>query len=159
MVVHTPTKLEVLRQAAAANAAERRSAEQAEGEVPPSVLAAQEAAGVDGSVEVATGDAVGDVVDRGTDQLEHDYGAGLGNEDGTEREVQVNVNVLNGDIADGAHRVDAEDRARRQQEEDDIRAADAAAPPPPPPAAQPPLPPGLDPFTPEWFTQLSGPHH
>ena len=149
MVVHTPTKLDVLRQTAAANVAERRAAEQAAGDIPPSVLAAQgaagvEATGVDGAAAV---DAVGDAVDQlGLDGVNPpDTGAGL-DDIVTEREVQVNVNVLHG--GNGVNEpLENEDRGRHHQE-DGARATGAAAQQPPPPnAAQPP--PGLNPFTPE----------
>ena len=77
MVVHTPTKLEVLRQ----TAAERRAA--ADGDVPPSVAAAaaisiEDTETVDGAVG-AVDEEVGGVDRPADDPLAHEFAAWNGN--------------------------------------------------------------------------------
>ena len=106
MVVHTPTKLDVLRQTAAANAAGRRAAEEAAGGIPPSVLAAQEAAGgVDGAPAAsavdpratgATGRDAADLIEQDLDFWNQGLPAGTkaSIEDEAETEIHdVNVTI------------------------------------------------------------------
>ena len=161
MVVHTPTKLDALRQTA-----ERRAAgQQGSGDVPPSVLAAaQDAAGdIEPVLEGAgvVGDAA-DLLDAAslTDaaQVEHDFAAWDGvNPPGTrasiedaetEEHIEVDVNVLRGGDSKLPNATNqsggARDRVHREQGED-VRAGMAA------PRSDAP-----NPFTPEWFEHLIG---
>ena len=150
MVVHTPTKLDVLRQTAAERRAAGRDAD-AEGDVPPSVVAASQDAAVDG---------VGAVAPRGDV---------LNALDDVDPETIDNINVLQGEDSVLPTAVgDAADDVRDAHVEADVivRAPGDVPPPvrdglggaqdraagnfnPPPPA-------GLNPFTPEWFAQIIG---
>ena len=154
MVVHTPTKLEVLRQ----TAAERRAAN-GDGAVPPSVVAAADAAA---GAPAAVGDLMGDPADTtplANNSLTQDFAAWNGNvPPGIEvdaevherdQEQQINSNVTTRGFA--ANNGLTADRAA---DEDKISVAGSVSDVTPPPNAD--KLPQLNPFTPEWFAQLVG---
>ena len=163
MVVHTPTKLEVLRQ----TAAERRAAN-GDGAVPPSVAAAADAAArsvgdaATASTPAVVGDLMGDPdADLPADHpLAQDFAAWNGNvppgievraevhERGQEQQVNSNVTTRRGFAAtDGL-------TADRVADDDKISVAGSVSDVTPPPNSS--QLPQLNPFTPEWFAQLVG---
>ena len=165
MVVHTPTKLEVLRQ----TAAERRAA--SEGEVPPSVAAAAAAAAADAGAPTTEdqaalqADLLDDRMDRPADDpLSLEFAAWNGvappgsqietqAEIETERGQGINSNVTTRKkLADTAAGGQARSAAQAADDDKISVVSDVTPPPPPPPAA----PSGLNPFTPEWFAQMIG---
>ena len=148
MVVHTPTKLDVLRQ----TAAERR-ARDAE-DVPPSVQAAAQDAAVDGAGAALPTQEGGVVAPAGTEDninvlQEEDLvlptGTGLTADD-DERGAHVDAEVIvRAPDNDQGHPPPPPGGLGDPQ--DDVRAAGGVHPPPPA---------GLNPFTPEWFAQIIG---
>ena len=166
MVVHTPTKLEALRQSAAVRRA-------AAAEVPPSVLAAAQDAGVT--------DAPGqDLVAGGLvseDPVEHDFDLWSGDvppgargieaqvevhqSEATETEEHANVTTRRGKVhfdKDSDYLQQGADTKRSaDQDADKISVvSDVTPPPPPPPPPSSANYPQINPFTPEWFSQLIG---
>ena len=172
MVVHTPTKLDALRQ----TAAERRAA----GDVPPSVAAADAtaaAAATTAGGAVATGDPL-----TPADEHREDLGQ--------ERAVEHDFDAWNGDNPPGTSSIDAQVHATIEDKEDDevhdnvttrrvkrgtgaltSGRADDQMPdldkisygesvsdvtPPPNTASSSSNYPQLNLFTPEWFTQMIG---
>ena len=177
-MVHTPSKLDALRQ----SAAERRHAANASGSVPPSVLASATNTPV-GAVN--EGDLLGGQVDAVHSEVVHDFDAWDGdNPPGTRHVVAADVHGSSGQDLDQEHSnvttrrvkthvsfdalTHAEDAgagasagagaaATSTQTNDALHDADKISvgsvsdvTPPPSTGSHPPL----NPFTPEWFAQL-----
>ena len=161
MVVHTPTKLEVLRQ----TAAERRAA--ADGDVPPSVAAAaavsiEDTETVDAAVG-AVDEEVGGVDRPADDPLAHEFAAWNGNvppgievdavvhaATGQEQHVNVTTRKKYTEAFTGG-----QGDAAKSAEEDKISVVSDVTPPPPP-SGQAGNHPQINPFTQEWFANLIG---
>ena len=158
MVVHTPTKLDALRQ----TAAERRAAGDA-GTVPPSVAAAAAAAAVDqvggtaapGASGVPTGTLLEDLPDRPADDP-RELAAGNGIappsievDAAREQEQHVDANVTVRRVKNRGEQLTPEAHV----EDDKISIAGSTHEAPPSTAGDLPQ---LNPFTPEWFAQLVG---
>ena len=170
MVVHTPTKLEALRQ----SAAERRAAA-SESEVPPSVAAAAAAAAAantaDGAVdtvavEVRQDPSVDDLLSGG---ITHDFDAWDGDlppgaRTGITRaevhgsaieDEHANVTTRKGKVHFGGDKKNENEDCLPDAADKISVAGSVSDVTPPPPPSQPNFPP-INPFTPEWFAQLVG---
>ena len=161
MVVHTPSKLEVLRQ----TAAQRRTELEGAGNVPPSVAAAAAAAAESESTsqtETATdGDLLGGL-DAG-DTL-HDFAACNGDRPPPET-VQAEVHAGDREERDNYEHANVTTRRNKNtvltndDQADKISVAGSVSDVTPPPnlgAGASGQHPPINPFTPEWFAQLVG---
>ena len=158
MVVHTPSKLDVLRQ----TAAERRAAN-GDGTVPPSVAAAAASGTVDTATAAApapvgaVGDLMGGDFAQWTDTVQPSIEVDAEVHENEQDREQINSNVTTRrrgvTVSDG---LTADSHGAADEDKISIAGSvsDVTPPPPPPPAS------GqfsqLNPFTPEWFAQLVG---
>ena len=186
MVVHTPSKLDILRQTAAATAAGRRAIDGAEdaGDVPPSVLAAAQGATgvVDGETQATAafdGSEVAGDVPPSVLAAAQAQGAAGGSQVAAATPVEHDFDAWNGDVPPGAQteRVDAEREKETEhinanvtvrkrggrvltsiEEHDDREDLLTGDGDDIRNAGQvpPTMPSGLNPFTPEWFAQIIG---
>ena len=141
MVVHTPTKLEALRQ----TAAERRAAN--DGSVPPSVAAAAAAA----TAETASGTPVVDEDGTQVGGVPPSIEVEAEVHEREQEHIHSNVTTRRDRKYTAAGGLTADPNAA---EEDKISLAGSISDVTPPPNLG--QPPQLNPFTPEWFAQLVG---